>query len=401
MRVACVLLPHLPVALARRRDPALRGRPLVVLDGPDPSPGRTRVLDASAEARAAGIAPGLPPSQVHALLPAAAVVPLDADGLAATDRALLTALLATCPAAEPAGPGAAFADLTGLGDLFGDEAAACRRLAAAARAATGLVPQVGAADGKFPAEAAARAAAPGRPQIVPPEDTAAFLAPLPVELLPAPDEVLARLRRLGLHTLGDLAALPPAAVQAQFGRLGGTLWALAAGRDARPLVPHRPAPALRARLELPAPTTARPALLAAARTLLARLAARPDRRGRAARLLTIRLDSVDGGRWERRLPLRPPAAEPDRLLARLRPALATAALPGPVEALELALAGLGGEAGVQGQLVGATARDRAALREAVRGLAARYGRSPILRIVPLEPWSRLPERRWALVEVEP
>ena len=41
---------------------------------------------------------------------------------------------------------------------------------------------------------------------------AAFLAPLPLELLPLEDEVRQMLHTLGIHTLGDFAALPPPSV---------------------------------------------------------------------------------------------------------------------------------------------------------------------------------------------
>ena len=55
----------------------------------------------------------------------------------------------------------------------------------------------------------------------------AFLAAQPVDVLPVPEEMLRRLRLLGIETLGGLAALPRSALAAQFGPLGSLAWAFA------------------------------------------------------------------------------------------------------------------------------------------------------------------------------
>jgi protein ImuB len=43
---------------------------------------------------------------------------------------------------------------------------------------------------------------------------------------------------------------------------------------------------------------------------------------------------------------------------------------------------------------------RERIEEGMRQLRTRYGRTLVGRMVPVEPWSRIPERRWALVELE-
>ena len=88
------------------------------------------------------------------------------------------------------------------------------------------------------------------------------------------------------------------------------------------------------------------------------------------------------------------------MLALLRHKLEAAALPGPVLRLQLTLAEFCGERGRQEGLFAQKGRRLAQLEEAIRQLRTRYGRSPVLRLVPVEPWSRIPERRLALATYE-
>jgi hypothetical protein len=88
------------------------------------------------------------------------------------------------------------------------------------------------------------------------------------------------------------------------------------------------------------------------------------------------------------------------MLFLLRHKLEAAALPGPVQRLTITLAEFCGERGRQEGLFAAKGRRHMQLEEAIRALRARYQRSPILRFVPVEPWSRIPERRMALAAYE-
>ena len=85
----------------------------------------------------------------------------------------------------------------------------------------------------------------------------------------------------------------------------------------------------------------------------------------------------------------------------LAPALERASLPGPVSELSIELRGLRPSRGWQGELLPTRrlAERRERIDEGMRQLQAHYGRSLVGRMVP-EPWSRIPERRWALVELE-
>jgi protein ImuB len=100
--------------------------------------------------------------------------------------------------------------------------------------------RIGIADGPFAAEQAARATMPGEPvRIVPPGESPAFLAPLPIGIL-VDDRLATLLRRLGVHTLGEFAALDPGDVRRRFGAAGAFAHEKASGRDSRSVVPRVP-----------------------------------------------------------------------------------------------------------------------------------------------------------------
>ncbi len=108
--------------------------------------------------------------------------------------------------------------------------------------------RVGVADDLFTAEQAARLAEVQGCRVVPPGESAAFLRELPVGVLeadgPQGREVVSLLRRLGLGTLGDLAALPGEAVGQRFGRYGAEVWRRARGADRSVAASRTPPPEL-------------------------------------------------------------------------------------------------------------------------------------------------------------
>ncbi|MGA8846144.1 MAG: DNA polymerase Y family protein, partial [Nocardioides sp.] len=95
--------------------------------------------------------------------------------------------------------------------------------------------RIGVADDLFTAEQAARSVQPQEWSVVEAGESAAFLASRPIEVLEADGaqgrDAVSLLRRLGLRTLGDVAALPGDAVEARLGGYGASVWRRATGRD--------------------------------------------------------------------------------------------------------------------------------------------------------------------------
>ena len=428
MRVAGVLIPRLPLALVLQARPDLRGRPVVVTTEA-PSPTRTPtgavVAACSPQATRAGVRPGMPVPEALARCPDAVLQPLPVEQGARATARMHAALTRVSPLVDGAAPGCAFVGLDGLpgaGDPAA-ELALAQRLQQAVQTALGLVPRVGVADSRAAARAAARLAPPAPPGQTPPlppppfaasgprravvapgtAATAAFLAPLPLHWLGLRPALQERLAWLGLRTVGALAALPKGALLAQFGPAGGQAWDLAHGHDPEgPIPPHHPPPRCHARLAFPQPVTGQAALHAGLRSLLTRLLPALERAGRSARAATLTATLATGPqqRWTVAFPA--PTRDPEHLHRALAARLEGVTLPAAVTALALTLHGLGREVGVQARLFPAPTRlrQRQGLAATLAQLRARFGRPVILQIVEVEPWSRIPERRYALVPAE-
>jgi hypothetical protein len=329
------------------------------------------------------------------LIPEAALAdPVEAGEL--TER-LLRRLERIGAAVESERPGEAFFSLDGLRGLYGGESAG---VLAVARRAAEIEVRIGVAPTRFAAHTAAQ-----RETIVPPPAAAGFLAALPVSTLvgrlalpPREAGGLAEtMRRLGIETLGALAAIPADLVADRFGPPGLEALRLARGEQ-EPLRPRHPHEELAEEVELPE-GAAGGQLEHALHLLVARLLAAPQRKGRT--LLGLRLGAVlsGGGGWSIDQGLGRPTASARILRAVLMPRLET--LPGPVAALHLRALGLGPPGGDQLELsVRGEEHRRRRLGEAIREVRAAQGADSLLTVVPLDSASRFPER-WAMLTPSP
>jgi protein ImuB len=233
------------------------------------------------------------------------------------------------------------------------------------------------------------------------KEAGAFLAGLPVALLRARPALAAlpeALERLGVRTLGELAGLPPAALADRFGTVGLTAHELACGGDGA----LRPRPAsefLRESLDLPEAASGIQ-LERALGLLIDRLLARRERRGRTLRAVVLSAVLVEqGGTWRDRFVFREALADPVRIRLALTPRLAL--MPAPAEQLRLAVERLGPPASDQRALLEDPAQARTArLREAIRQARAVAGPDAALRVLEVDPCSRIPERRAVLAPFE-
>jgi protein ImuB len=377
----------------------------LVLGGQPWEPGA--VLDRSPAAARLGVRPGQPLGSAHKFVPEATFLPADGSAYRAAFEAALDALAAFTPAlegeADPAAPafGRALLGIEGLDRLWGDETTLAARVAAALEPLLPVAPRAGIGNTRFGAAVAAGLARDATLTIIPPGgagEEAAFLAPLPIGLLPAP-QLQPRLALFGLRRMGELAALPRSAVVARFGTLGGELHDLVRGLDGRPLVPRRPIERLRADAELDPPVegleSLRFVLHHLAGALCAQLAARGA--GAARAILELELEGAAGQgaplRIEQVLPEPVAIAE---LVERLLVArLEATVLPAPVTRLALELDGTAPQAGTQlGLFTPQSARaDRLAWQLA--GLAIRFGPQRLWRVALRDPEAPLPEERVA------
>lgn len=301
----------------------------VALDVPAAVFHANRVVATSPAARAHDVVQHQRRREAQSRCPALIVLDHDPARDVRAFEPVVAALDVVTPRVELAVAGQVSFPTRGPSRFFGgDDALADRTAAVVAEVVDGRVPaQVGIADGPFAAALAARAArpvpidaasaAPGADRaerrhahggdvhaqrmstfVVPPGGAAAFLAPLSLSTLERP-ELVDVLLRLGLRTLGDLAALPERDVLARFGSDGLVAWRLASGRDERPAALRDPPTDLTVSAELdpPADTVAPAAFLA--RGMAEELHDRLWSRGSACTRVVIGAETEHGERIER------------------------------------------------------------------------------------------------------
>jgi DNA polymerase-4/protein ImuB len=397
MRLACVTVPNFRIVLERGRAPELAGQPLAIGEAP---PGANEVLDCSQEAATRGVRAGMPLRDARTIAPDLIVIPPDPVFYAWAFDAMLDALEDAEPAIEPEGE-AVFAAI----DPHADEDAqwqAAARLVEAVHTSTGASATAGIGEGKFVAWCAATVSASGEASIVPAGEEAAFVAPLSTAFLPVSYATQRKLSLYGLRTIGEVAGLAVGAAQAQFGREGMRLHALARGIDASPFVPRQRNEPVTAELAMPAPTVNSGALIIAARQLTGLLLQQPAMRYRQVRQMRLRLTLLGGGSWERALTFREPLGDEESIVFVLKKQIEPLQLMAPVEAMTLQCVGLTGETGKQRSLLFAEqARRRVQLLAALHQLKQQFGgASQVTRMVEVEPWSRIPERRYTLIDYD-
>jgi protein ImuB len=394
--ILCTLFPRFELTVAIGDREELLGVPAALA----PEPGReARVGEVSPAAEAFGVRAGTSLGEALARCPALTLVPPDPAGVADRWERLIVRLESIGAAVEPERPGLACFDARGLVRLHGGTLA---HVIAAARTALRQPARIGAGPSRFCALAAATRARVRRPEVVAGDAATAraYLAPLPVALLRGRRETAKlpdALERLGIATLGELAALPRAAVADRFGAPGLLAHELAQGRDGK-LAPREPPERLAEELELPEALSGIQ-LERALHLLVDRLLARRERGGRTLRSVVLAAALVEGGTWREQVPFREALADPVRMRLALTPRLAL--LPAPAERLRLAVERFGPPASDQRSLLDeAAAVRRARLREAVRQARAAAGPDAALRVLAVDPDSRVPERRIVLTPFE-
>ncbi len=390
MRILYVLLPHFPWRCEVRKNPDLAGKAALVVQSKDAASSQKLVLDWAPELD--GLQTDMSLQQALARHGQAALLPADMPYYRLAFSGILDALETVSPLVEEADLGCAYIGIDGLQLIYPDDGAI---IAAVREAVPGLfTPRMGIAGNKFLAYLAARRCPPGGHQVLT-GDIAPLLQDLPCDVLPVSLKSLERLRDFGLKTLGQVTALPPGPVQSQFGPEGKKIWELAGGIDATPLYPRMMEASREEAATLPSVTVSLEAILFTVETLLRRVFEGIVIKGLGIRSLSLWTQTWNAEHWERVIRFKEPAMDLKNALSRVKRVLEDYPQPGPVEQVGLSITGLGYPRGRQRSLF-SDMRAKEHLAEDIKQLESRLGNPQVYKVKEVEPWSRIPERRYAL-----
>ena len=423
---ACCWIPlfALRCEVARRPELASRPQPLALLA---PHAGR-RLWQVAPLARRAGVRPGMTVNQAIGLCPTLKLCEPDPVHYDEQFARLVAALVTVSPVVEPSELGRVFVGTDGLEGLYGAPTEQMEKIECVVRGAwcstartedpvttdSNHVPRTtlisssvrfGWGKGKFVSWVAATRARPGAAVIVRAGEEEQFLSVQPLAALPLDPDTHRRLRQLGIKTLGALAAIPEEAVVSQFGRAGRRLWRLAAGRISEPVMGQAAPEPIVAALSFFSPVGELELLGHAMDNLIERALRDPRRSGWRVQVVRLRAELEHGASWLAAAALKDPSAVRERIAAPLKTQLERSPPAGAVERLVVEFTGFApGTTELQLFARDANAAARAgrrrALRSAAREIALRIKRPMLYHVIEVQPWSRLPERRYALIDFD-
>lgn len=372
MPVVCVWVPAFRLAVARLREPQVDlEAPLILADKVE----RGRVVDCTLTAAALGVRAGMTLVQAQAVAVEARTVFDDPAADARVWDEMLDALDTASPLVEDAGLGCAFLDMHGIaGDPHVWLDAVRRALADVSLQLRSGELRVALGPNRF----VARAAASCGDGVVCARDPAAFLAPLSLDLLDLDPNVQARLRLLGVRTLGALAALPHGPFVRRFGVEAARWHAHARGIDDRPLQPRPRALRVDRALYGEGSATSEEQVLFALRTLVGWVVDDLCAAGKRAGRLVMTLECEDGETRELTTRVAQPTAVPATLFELLRARLEGVVLTAPVAGIRVAAEELAG-GGVALSLFAAGDPDPDAVGVVLARLDAALGEGKALR----------------------
>ncbi len=386
MRLLCVIVPHFYWRCEVLRNRDLEGREVVITRA---SGSQKAVMDHSPDMD--DLETGMTLQQALSRHGQAVLLHADVHHYRTVFNGILDGLETVSPLVEGAEPGLAYVGIDGLHLLYPDDDA----LEKAVRSVIPdtFEPLLGFAGNKFLAYLAARRCPPGGRRVVA-GDIDDFLKDLPCDALPVSAKSRNKLREFGITTLRQVAELPPGPMQSQFGPEGERIWELARGIDGTPLRPRLMEETIEENVTLSV-TVSLEAILAACHGMLGRVFDRTRNSGLGITSLTVWTRTWNAEEWERTIKFKDPAMDLKTAVGRVKRMLEDYPQPGPVEQVGIRVDRLGYPAGRQRSLF-PDLRARDHLMNDIRQLELRLGNPQVYTLKEVEPWSRIPERRYAL-----
>lgn len=366
------------VAVERTLDPSLIGKPVIV-----GGPGAWSVVScASYEARKFGVHSAMPVARAKRLCPHAIFLPGRHEVYREVSSKFMAILRDFSPLVEPVSVDEAYVDMSGTERLFGPPQVSGRAIKDRISGELSVTASIGAGASRLIAKVASGKSKPDGLLIVPATDSAAFLAPLSVRELPGIGPRAGEaLERLGIRTLGELAAFPEGPLRRELGeRTASSIRRRAAGLDDSPVVPESEAKSISAETTFDEDTDSGEVLAAALRYLSERVGARLRRAQRRALTVTLKLRYFDFATITRQTGLGAPV-DGDDAIYRVSRELLRAAMrvrPAKVRLIGVGVSGFSEQAG-QLSLLDRRNEEDTAVSGAIDAIRAKFGRDAIRR----------------------
>jgi DNA polymerase IV (DinB-like DNA polymerase) len=223
---------HFYTAVEERENPALKGKPVIVGADPKEGKGRGVVSTSNYKAREAGVRSGMPISRAWRLCPEAVYLPPDFPLYIQASNQVMEIAKNYAEKFEQWGIDEAFLDVSERAHSFEEAKALAERLKREIKEKTNLTASIGVGPNKLVAKVASDFHKPDGLTVVRDEEVEKFLAPLPVrKLLWIGRKTEAKLKPLGIETIGDLARFDPAVLNEMFGVMGFQMHLMARGID--------------------------------------------------------------------------------------------------------------------------------------------------------------------------
>jgi DNA polymerase IV len=223
-------------SVEQRDNPGLRGKPVVVAWKGK----RSVVCAASYEARQFGVRSAMPAVTAERMCPSAIFVPPNFTRYKAASQGAREIFQRHTDLIEPLSLDEAYLDVTENKLGLPTATRVAKMIREQIREELGLTASAGVAPNKFLAKIASDWRKPNGLFVIQPHEVQSFLLPLPVGRVPGVGQVTeARMKTVGITTVGHIYAMEISALEHHFGRYGRRLYELARGIDHNPVVPNR------------------------------------------------------------------------------------------------------------------------------------------------------------------
>ena len=394
MSFACVLITHLPAKSELLRKPGLKDKPVIIVARATSS---GIVMDATPELKK--VFEGMPLREALPNCPIQTVlIEADIEHYERRFDEIAESMLRISPMIEKSDLGRIYIDMSSVkpDSNQGDRA----RENILDSIPNEFNPRIGLSKTKFSAYLAATQSKPGQ-TVTFSGDATSFIQKLPVGLLPVSQNVKFSLRNFGIYTIGQVSSLGISALQAQFGQEGKTAWEVSNSADTNIITPIKQSLCVNEYLSFPVPATTTHTICSAIEILFGKALNNPTIKGRYIRSASIKSSILNRATWSKKFVFKTPVNTVKNAMASVKSIFTNSTIPGPFEDVNLTVSDIVGEFGKQTGFFADVKRNEH-LAEMMKQLEVRLcQKPPVYKIIEVNPWSRIPEKRKALIQFSP